>query len=135
MSRNFTIDDIMNSPCAGLNQHLVPAQQPEKKKRSKYGAQKAEVEGITFDSQKEAKRYKELRLLLKAGKIGMLARQVQFELNPTGSHSLIYIADFVYREMETGNQVVEDCKGYLTKDYKKKRHLMKRLYEINIVEI
>ncbi len=134
MKRNFTIADIMNSPCAGLNQHLVPAQEPEKK-RSKYGAKKAEVDGINFDSQKEAKRYKELRLLLKAGKIGMLARQVQFELNPTGSHSLIYIADFVYRDMTTGKQVVEDCKGHLTKEYKKKRKLLNQIYGIQILEI
>ncbi|MEX6691242.1 DUF1064 domain-containing protein [Danxiaibacter flavus] len=134
MRKAFIIEDIMNSPCAGLNQHLVPAQEPEKK-RSKYGSKKAEVDGINFDSQKEAKRYKELRLLLKAGKIGMLARQVQFELNPTGSHSLIYIADFVYRDMSTGNQVVEDCKGHLTKEYKKKRKLMRQLYNILIAEV
>ena len=86
---------------------------------------------MKFDSKKEAKRYKELRLLLKSGEIGFLARQVQYELNEGGSHSLIYIADFQYTTKE-GELIVEDVKGVLTREFKKKRMLMKKIHGIDI---
>ncbi len=106
----------------------------KKEKRSKHNNVKVETEDGVFDSKKEYKRYKELRMLLKKGEIGFLAKQVQFELNTGGSHSLMYIADFVYTTKE-GVQVVEDVKGMRTAVYKKKKKLMKQIHKIQIVEI
>ncbi len=115
---------------SGLNQ-VIGA--PEKK-RSKYGSVKTEVNGIVFDSEREAKRYKDLLLMFKAGAIGFLELQVPYELNPGGSHSLRYIADFVYMDQVTGLQVVEDCKGFRTPEYKKKKRLMRKIHNIKIFE-
>lgn len=106
----------------------------KKEKRSKHNNVKVETEDGVFDSKKEYKRYKELRLMLKQGEIGFLAKQVQYELNNGGSHSLIYIADFVYTTKD-GKQVVEDVKGMRTTVYKKKKKLMKRIHKIEIKEI
>lgn len=128
MKNRFTIESIKNSRVGELNKHLF---EETKSGKTKYGNKKTEVEGMKFDSKKEAKRYKELRLLLKSGEIGFLARQVQYELNEGGSHSLIYIADFQYTTKE-GELIVEDVKGVLTREFKKKRMLMKKIHGIDI---
>ena len=135
MARNFTIDDIRNSPVARLNQHLFEAPAAAAKKKSKYGSSKTEVNGIVFDSKKEANRYKELLILMKAGAIGLLELQVSYELNEGGSHSLKYIADFVYVDALTGQKIIEDAKGYRTKEYKKKKRLMLKVHGIKIHEV
>jgi len=137
LSRFPTIEDIKNSACANLNQHLFQNVQVSdtKNKRNKFNNTKTEVDGELFDSKKEAKRYSELRLLLKHGVIGFLARQVQYELNEGGTHSLIYIADFVYINRETGQTIVEDVKGNKatqTQEFKKKKRLMKKIHGIEI---
>lgn len=133
-SRLLTLDDLKKTACARLNREVF--QEVEKpKKKSKYKNTKTEVDGIVFDSLKEANRYKELRLLLKVGEIGLLKRQVEYELNPRGSYSLKYISDFEYTIATTGEQVVEDVKGFRTKEYLKKRRLMKKVHGIEIVEL
>lgn len=136
MKRNCTIslNDLRNSPVAHLNRHLFECKNVKEKKH-KYGATKSEVNGIVFDSKKEANRYKELLLLLKAGQIGILQLQVPYELNEGGSHSLKYIADFVYVDAMTGQTIVEDAKGYRTKEYLKKKRLMKKVHNIKIKEV
>lgn len=125
---------IANNPSlAAINPHLLD-KQPKQDKKSKYNAIKTEVDGIIFDSKKEANRYKELKLLIKAGAIGLLERQVEYELNEGGSHSLKYVADFVYIDALTGQKIVEDCKGFRTDIYKKKCRLMKKVHNITIKE-
>lgn len=104
-------------------------------KKHKYGATRTEVDGISFDSIKEANRYKELKMLLKAGHIAYLEMQVPYELNPGGTHSIKYIADFEYLDAGTGAKITEDVKGYRTSEYKKKRRLMKKVHGITIKEI
>lgn len=140
MSKNNRIDInhiktiIANNPSlAAINTHLLEPQ-PKQAKKSKYNATKTEVDGIIFDSKKEANRYKELKLLLKCGRIGLLQRQVEYELNEGGSHSLKYIADFEYIDALTGQKITEDCKGFRTDIYKKKCRLMKKVHNITIKE-
>jgi hypothetical protein len=106
-----------------------------KGKQSKYRNKKTEINGIVFDSEKEANRYRQLLWMLKAGVIGLLQLQVPYELNEGGTHSLLYIADFVYVERKTGKTIVEDVKGWRTQEYKKKRRLMKKVHGIVIKEI
>lgn len=133
---SIPLEQLKASKVAEINwQAIEELEKPEKKKRSKYGNSKTEVDGIKFDSEKEANRYKELRLLLKAGEIGLFRMQVEYELNPGGTHSLKYVADFVYIITATGETVVEDVKGFRTREYKKKRRLMKKVHRIVIKEI
>lgn len=125
-------------------------------RRSKYGNRKTVVDGITFDSKKEANRFRELQLLERAGKITALQRQVKYVLIPTqrefsneiykkGAHQghfkpgkvlekeCSYIADFAY--IQDGAYVVEDTKGVRTEAYKIKRKLMLERYGIQINEV
>lgn len=109
---------------------------------SKYNAQKTTVDGITYDSRKEAQRAQELRLMLKAGIISNLREQVPYELIPAQKNeygkvverAVIYKADFVYDD-ENGKTVVEDVKGVRTKEYIIKRKLMLYEYGIRIREV
>lgn len=107
---------------------------------AKYGNRKITMDGFTFDSQREFMRYCELRLLLRAGAITDLQRQVKFELIPAQridgkvvERAITYIADFVYKEH--GKTVVEDAKGMRTKEYIIKRKLMLWIHDIRIVEV
>lgn len=131
-------------------------------RRSKYGNRKAVVDGITFDSRKEANRFQELRMLERAGKIKALERQVKYVLIPTQreasfevyksgpnkgrrkpgkvvEHECSYVADFVYTK--DGETVVEDVKGYRAPSsaaYAKfviKRKLMLERYGIRVKEV
>lgn len=111
-------------------------------KGNKYGNKKVSIDGETFDSKKEAKRYCELKLLQQAGEIKELRRQVKFVLIPSQrvdgkvvERECSYIADFVYRDAKSGELVVEDTKGFKTKDYIIKRKLMLSVYNIRINEI
>lgn len=82
---------------------------------SKYGAVKAERDGIVFASRKEARRYDELRLLEYAGVISDLECQPRYELQPAfrregkTERAIYYVGDFKY--VEDGKTVVEDVKG------------------------
>lgn len=107
---------------------------------NKYGARKTDAFGITFDSQREANRYAELLLLQRSGQIQNLELQKEFILIPaqkingkTAERAVVYRADFTYTE--NGKTVVEDVKGFRTKDYILKRKLMLWVYGIQIKEI
>lgn len=121
--------------------------------RSKYGSHKTVVDGISFDSKKEASRYRELLLLERAGKIGNLRRQVKYVLipaqyenpdSPTKSgrgkcleRECSYVADFVY-DVPTEPEmieIVEDTKGFRTEAYKIKRKMMLFIHGIRIREV
>ena len=107
---------------------------------SKYNARKTVVDGITFDSKKEAARYQELRLMVRGGLIHDLEHQVAFTLIPSQQNELgrtierpvTYVADFVYKE--GSRQVVEDCKGVRTPVYVLKRKMMLYFHGIRIKE-
>lgn len=107
-------------------------------RQSKYHAKKTVVDGITFDSRKEANRYLALRGMEEDGNIEDLRRQVRYELVPAfnvdGKHyrPVYYVADFVY--VEDGKTVVEDVKGVVTDVYKLKSKLFARRYGMSIKE-
>lgn len=100
--------------------------------RSKYHARKTVVDGITFDSRREADRYLVLKSMEEDGTIEGLRRQVRYELVPAfdvdGKHyrPVSYVADFVY--VEDGKEVVEDVKGMRTDTYRLKSKLFARRY-------
>lgn len=117
---------------------------------AKYYSKKITRDGITFDSVKEYRRWSELVLLERAGQVSDLQRQVKFVLLPAQYRQLFdkkahrwknrcverevcYIADFVYQQ--DGKTIVEDTKGFKTKDYIIKRKLMLYIHNIQIKEV
>ena len=107
---------------------IITAEPEVKSMYNKYSAKKTIIDGIKFDSKAEAERYRELKLLERAGKITALKRQVKFELIPkqADERAVYYIADFTYEV--AGETIAEDVKGYKTKEYIIKRKLFKSLY-------
>lgn len=107
------------------------------KPTSKYNARRTEYNGETFDSLFELRRWKELKMLEKAGIITNLKRQVRFPLIEKSQYGreIAYIADFTY--VEKGKQVVEDTKSEATKTplYRLKKRLVAEKYGIVIKEI
>lgn len=120
---------------------------------NKYRNHKVYSDGMMFDSRKEAKRYHELLMLQKAGKIRDLQRQVPFLLLPDqrepdtvgkrgGIHmgriierKTLYIADFIYFDCDSGEFTVEDAKGFKTPEYKLKKKMMLYFHGIRIKEV
>lgn len=106
--------------------------------QGKYHAKKTTVDGITFDSRREADRYLVLKGMEENGLIGNLRRQVRYELVPAfdvdGRHyrPVYYVADFVY--VEDGKEVVEDVKGMRTDVYRLKSKLFAKRYGKGIKE-
>lgn len=102
---------------------------------NKYRNKKTIVDNITFDSKKEAMRYKHLKAFEKAGLIKELRLQVPYVLIDKTQYGRVvkYIADFVY--IEDGQTVVEDVKGVRTDVYKLKKRLMAERYGIVIKEV
>ncbi|SMB95469.1 Protein of unknown function [Desulfonispora thiosulfatigenes DSM 11270] len=112
-----------------------------KKSKSKYGSRKKEIDGITFDSVKEARKYSELKLLKRAGEIKDFELQPEFELQPGYRNKdgkkirpITYRADF---KVIYPNDKIEyiDTKGFRTKEYLlKKKMLLFKYPDINFVE-
>lgn len=110
---------------------------------NKYGAKKHLVNGILFDSGREARRYVDLVILARAGEIFDLELQPVFELAPAvvldgrRKPALRYRADFRYRTGSPSNWrwVVEDAKGVKTTVYRLKKHLMMSVHGIEVEEV
>ena len=109
---------------------------------NKYKAKKTTVDGITFDSKKEAERFCELKMLAMAGKIKNLRLQQDFTLQeaytaPDGERirAIRYSADFTYEE--NGELVVEDVKSRATKTqvYEMKRKMLREKYGVKVREV
>lgn len=110
------------------------ADMAERQKRSKYGNQRVEVDGIKFDSKHEAAIYQELMLRVWAGELRTVCRQVKFDL-PGG---IVYIADFVTIRPDLSIEGVYDAKSEATKKnrvYINKRKQMKACLGIEIQEV
>lgn len=114
----------------------------EKKKASKYHAEKDKRGNLKFDSRKEARRYDALVLLLRRGEISDLRVQPEFTLieaykTPDGERvrAMRYRADFSYRR--GGELIVEDVKSAATRTrvYINKRKLMQEKYGITVREV
>ena len=118
----------------------------------KYKNKRVECDGRVFDSLKEYRRYCQLKMLLKCGAISDLKLQVPFELIPAVYEDVAkqlktkvkiekkcvqrpirYVADFVY--VRDGIMIVEDTKGFRTKEYELKKKMMRALLGITIREI
>lgn len=108
---------------------------------NKYKNKKVIVDDYIFDSIQESRRYKELKILLKAGKIENLELQPHFLLqerfkkNGKTFKKIEYIADFKYKE--NGKTIVEDVKGIQTDVFKLKHKMFEKVYpdlELKIIK-
>lgn len=132
---------------------------PRPAKRSKFGAKSVEVDGLRFDSKREAARYAVLKVRMQAGDIRRLKCQPRYALCPliiehgdvrdinTGSNSprrlpvSEYVADFEYEESDRGyggitwRLVIEDAKGVRTDIYKLKKRWFETQYGMTVREI
>ncbi len=103
---------------------------------SKYRNIKTTVDGITFDSRKEAARYGTLKLLEKAREISELRCQVRYNIELNGVKLFAYVADFGY--VAHGFTIVEDVKSETTRKnpvYRIKKKAMKAQFGIEIREV
>lgn len=91
------------------------------------------IDGHSFDSKKEARRYQELRLLEHAGEIRNLQLQPAYRLDVNGVHVCDYRADFSYVIAATAANVTEDVKGVVTPVFALKSKLMRAVHGIDIV--
>ena len=113
----------------------------QKQGGNKWHAQPTEVDGIRFDSRREARRWVELRTLERAGHISDLQRQVVLYLHGkddvlrtrTGRPMRITV-DFSYIDSPTGLRVYEDAKGKPTRDYEVRRSVA-AAQGVEIVEV
>jgi len=119
--------------------HLGEKYQPPKK--SKYHACRTEIDGIKFDSKREAQYYAELKLRQRAGEITGFALQPEFVLqegyvrNGKNVRPIIYRADFKVLYPD-GREEIVDVKGYRTREYKNKiKMLLKKYPEIWFTEV
>jgi Fe2+ or Zn2+ uptake regulation protein len=103
-------------------------------KRTKYGAIKCKVDGITFDSRREAGVYQNLKLMEKGGVIRGFTRQVPYKFEHNGVKICEYRADFVVT-FSDDHVEVWDAKGVKAKEYIIKKKMMKAFYDIDIVEV
>lgn len=106
---------------------------PKQGGKSKYGNTPTVVNGIRFDSKREAGHWQELLLRQSVGEISGLRRQVRFALEVSEQLICTYVADFTYSE--NGKMVVADSKGAKTREYILKKKLMRACWDIEIVEL
>lgn len=146
----LTSADLARLGPAAQKQVLDKLAGAQAQKKSKYGNRKVVRDGIKFDSEREARRYGELKFLLKQGRIRDLRLQANFTLvegytTVEGKRikPMVYRADFTYEratEPDIAGVVhwlpeVEDAKGMKTKDYLLKKKLMQDKYGITIREV
>lgn len=126
----WTLDNLKKTKAAAINPHILGG--GKAKKKSIYGNTRCEYGGHKFDSIKEKDRFIELRFQEKIKIISDLKMQVPFELNPGGTYSYKYVADFTYTN-DRGEFIVEDVKGFAEKrEFLKKKKLMKKVHGIDI---
>lgn len=122
----------------------VRALLPKSGKRSKYGAKKHTVDGVTFDSIAEANRFCVLRLMEKQGEIEKLERQPEFMITLNGKQ-LVYPngrkarmrLDFRYFDKRRNCDVIEDVKSRATRTeaYALRKLIVEALYDVRIEEV
>jgi hypothetical protein len=131
-SRRLSLSDLSSAVLAKIG--LVA--EAKRAKPSKYRNRKVVVDGITFDSGREAVHYFELTVRLAAGEIRHLRCQPRFDLHaPNGAKVASYVADFSYVDVSTGQTVVEDVKGFRTRHYRQKKKHVEAEYGITVVEV
>ena len=125
----MTLPPELAARCLELAGQTAPAPKPRK-----YRNTPTTVDGVRYDSAKEARHAVLLASMERDGLISELRRQVRFPLKVNGLLVCTYVADFEFRDRDR-KRVVQDVKGYKTREYKIKRVLMLACHGIEIVEV
>lgn len=112
----------------------VVAGQSHQCRKSKFRNKGKRVDGVWFASGREYKRWCELKLMERNGDIRDFQFQKVFKIEVNGVWITSYRADSVYFDVKKNQVVVEDSKGFKTKDYEMKARLMKAVFGIEILE-
>lgn len=140
--KNTEVVSLPGTPLRGPGRaestQRVPA--PKSKygvRTDKQGKQDRTVDGITFASKREAKRYGELMYLCKAHEIGAIELQPVFPIRINGINIGRYTADFRYEDRRTGETIVEDVKSKPTKTeaFSLRKRIVEALYGIEITVV
>ena len=126
-------DPKLKAIAKALEKKLNKEQAAPAPKRSKYSNIKTEVDGIMFDSKREAGHWSQLVMRERAGSITDLQRQIRFELHVNGVKVCTYSPDFQYWEGE--RLIVADSKGMKTAVYNLKKKMMDAEYGLEILEM
>ncbi len=102
---------------------------------SKFHNKPVVKDGIRFASQKEGRRYDELRLLERGGAIRDLRLQVRYPLKVNGLLVCTYVPDFVYHDITADREIVEDAKGVRTREFITKSKLFEAIHGFKVVEV
>lgn len=111
-------------PCAPF----APRQNGAKRER-KYGNLITHVDGIRFDSKREARYYEQLKLRRAAGEVSYWLRQVPVHL-PGGTR---YVIDFLVFFTDGRAPDYVDVKGRETKEFKIKKREVEHHYPFRVV--
>jgi hypothetical protein len=111
-----------------------------REKRPKYGNKKTLIDGIEFDSKREAEYYSTLKIMQRSGLVKEIRHHVSFDLHVNGFLICRYEADFTYLEKIWGSTgvwqpIVVDVKGVKTRTYSIKKKLMRAIHGIEIKEV
>lgn len=120
----------MNERITAADYKELVAQEAAKPRKNKWNAVRTTVDGITFDSKGEARRYIELKLRERSGEIFKLELQPVFPLLINGTKCGVWKGDFAYFHLN--ERVIEDFKGYDTPLGRLKRKIVEALYGIKI---
>lgn len=116
-----------------LSREQYFAEVAPKKRGNKYGAKKTVVDGITFDSKREAEVYLDLKTLESAGRISGFERQRKFNLIVNGEIIGAYKADFCFIDHDQGGRFrTIDVKGVITRDFRRVQKIIKAAYGITV---
>lgn len=107
-------------------------------KRRKYGNTKTVIDGHTFDSKHEAKRYAILKRREKAGEITGLLLQPRYPISINSIMVCTVVPDFRYFDKTLEREIVEDAKSPITRKnraYRLKNKLLKAVFDIDLIEV
>lgn len=110
-----------------MTEHTTQSAKP-----SKYRNQKTVLDGISFDSKREANYYADLKLRERAGEISNLALKTRYDLIVNGIKICAYVDDFQFLDHTEGRYRVIDVKGVQTPVFKLKKKLMKAVHGIDV---
>lgn len=139
MPKHPTIEQLKEHASPFVKAQLEAIEVAEKQpKRNKFNARKIEYKGMIFDSKHELSEYQKLEVMHRAGLIGEVWTQVEFELIPKqkGVRRCCYYADFVY--LQDDELVVVDAKSEHTRTlpvYRMKKKMMLSVHKIQIKEV
>ncbi len=128
----ISLDEFRRQQSEAKPQEGKAAKGKQGPRHGKFNAIAVETEHGRFDSKMEYQRFLQLDLMQRAGVISDLKRQIRYPLVIGDTLVCTYIADFVYDE--NGRTVVEDSKGFKTREYLMKKNLMKKVLGIEIFE-